>query len=267
MPDITGATRIYYMMAHPIAHVTTPELFNPMCVERGVDAIMIPMHVTPEDLAQAFETFRRTQNLDGIVISVPLKQKFLELCDEAGERAVQLGAANCVRRHDDGRMVCDNFDGAGFMAGLAKSEIDVKGKRILLAGSGGAGSALGFSLAKAGAEQITFSDRDEARAQALCDRVHAAYPDPILATRAAPSSPAGHDMIINATDSGLHEGDALPLKAHELENTTTVCDIIMKPRETELLKIAKDRGCTLHHGINMLNGQMELFWDFFGLPR
>jgi shikimate dehydrogenase len=267
VPEITGTTRVYYMMAHPIAHVTTPEVFNPMCVERGVDAVMIPMHVTPENLPQAFETFRKTENLGGIVISVPLKQSFLDLSDEAHDRATELGAANCVRRMPDGRMVCDNFDGEGFMAGLAEAEIDVRGGRVLLVGAGGAGSALGFSLAKAGVAEIVFSDRDSARAEALCARVKAATADPILMTTITPPSPAGHDIIINATDSGLHEGDPLPIVADELEPGHIVCDIIMKPHETALLTAAKAHGCMLHHGRNMLDGQMELFWDFFGLPR
>ena len=267
VPEITGTTRVYYMMAHPIAHVTTPEVFNPMCVERGVDAVMIAMHVRPEDLPQAFETFRRTQNLGGIVVSVPLKQMFLELCDDADERAVELGAANCVRREANGRMVCDNFDGEGFMAGLAKSGIDVRGKRVLLAGAGGAGAALGFSLARAGVAQIVFSDRNGDRADQLWARVKTLHPDLDLGIGGAPANPAAFDIAINATDSGLHEGDDLPLDASALEPDTIVCDIIMKPHETELLRIAKERGCVLHHGRNMLDGQMELFWDFFGLPR
>ncbi len=267
VPEITGTTKVYYMMAHPIAHVTTPEVFNPMCVERGVDAVMIAMHVLPKDLPQAFETFRRTQNLGGIVVSVPLKQKFLELCDEVDDRAMELGAANCVRREANGRMVCDNFDGAGFMAGLAKDGIDVRGKRVLLAGAGGAGSALGFSLARAGVAQIALSDRIGERADQLWARVKTIHPDLDLGVTDAPAHPAAFDIVINATDSGLHAQDDLPLDAHALEPETIVCDIIMKPHETAFLRIARERGCTLHHGRNMLDGQMELFWDFFGLPR
>ncbi len=267
LPEITGTTRVYYMLAHPIAQVRTPELFNPMCTERGVDAVMVPVHVLPEDLSQAFETFRRTRNLGGIVVSVPLKQKLLELSDDAHDRAVELGAANCARREADGHMICDNFDGEGFMAGLAKSRIDIRGKRVLLAGSGGAGSALGFTLARAGVAQIVFSDRSRDRADQLCARVTTAYPDLDLGVSDAPANPAAFDLVINASDSGLRPEDGLPLDAYGLSPDTLVCDIIMKPHETELLRIAKERGCTLHHGCNMLDGQMELFWNFFGLPR
>ena len=267
MHQITGTTRVYYMMAHPIAQVMTPELFNPMCAERGVDAVMVPVHVLPEDLRQAFETFRGVQNLGGIVVSVPLKQMFLELADEAHDRAVELGAANCVRREPDGRMVCDNFDGEGFMAGLAGSGIEVAGKTILLAGAGGAGAALSFSLASAGADRIVISDRDRGRAETLRERVLSVHPDTDIKIDNAPAHPGGHDIVINATDSGLNSGDDLPVRAHELQAGTVVCDIIMKPRETELLNIARTRDCIVHHGRNMLDGQMELFWTFFGLPQ
>ena len=267
VPEITGTTRVYYMMAHPIAQVRTPELFNPMCTERGVDAVMVPVHMLPEDLPKAFEAFRHTKNLGGIVVSVPMKHMLLELSDEAHDRAIELGAANCVRREANGRMVCDNFDGAGFMAGLAGSGIDARGKRVLIAGAGGAGSALGFSLAGAGAAQIVFSDKDGARADQLWARVKSVYPDLDLGVADAPANPSAFDMVVNASDAGLNAGDALPLDAHALEPGTIVCDIIMKPRETELLRIAEARGCVLHHGHNMLDGQMELFWEFFGLPR
>lgn len=267
MTDITGTTRVYYMMAHPIAHVSTPEVMNPMFEARGVDAVMVPMHVHPDDLAQAWETFRHSRNLDGIVVSVPLKQQVLELCDEAHERAVQLGAANCARREADGRMVCDNFDGAGFMAGTAKDGFGFQGERVLLAGAGGAGAALAFSIAKERPAQIMLSDRDRPRAEDLSERVRSAYPECMVSVSDAPANPAGANIVINATDSGLHDGDPLPLDAQALEPGTIVCDIIMKPRETALLKTAAERGCRLHHGRNMLDGQMERFWDFFGLPR
>jgi len=266
MTEITGTTRIYYMMAHPIDHVTTPEAMNPMFEARGIDAVMIPMHVHPDNLAQAWETFRYTRNLDGIVVSVPIKQRVLELCDEAHERAVQLGAANCVRRGRDGRMMGDNFDGAGFMAGMAKHGYGFKGERVLLAGAGGAGTALAFAIAGEHPAAITLSDRDRSRAEALGARVRSAYPECEVRVSDAPASPLGDSIAINATDSGLHEGDPLPLDAQALEAGTIVCDIIMKPRETALLRIAGERKCRLHHGRNMLDGQMELFWSFFGLP-
>lgn len=266
MVDITGTTRIYYMMAHPIDHVTTPEVMNPMFEARRVDAVMIPMHVHPDHMARAFETFRQTRNLDGIVVSVPHKQQVLELCDEAHERAVQLGAANCVRREPDGRMVGDNFDGAGFMAGMAKHGHGFKDARVLLAGAGGAGAALAFSIAADRPAHIALSDRNRPRAQSLADRVMSAYPERKISVVDAPADPSDAGIVINATDSGLHEGDPLPLDAQALEAGTIVCDIIMKPRETELLRIANARGCSLHHGRHMLDGQMELFWSFFGLP-
>lgn len=267
MPEITGTTRVYYMLAHPIAHVTTPEMFNPICADRGADAVMVPIHVLPQDLDEAFDGFRRTQNLGGLVVSVPHKQRMLELCDEVGVRAAELGAANCVRREPDGRLVCDNFDGEGFMAGLASADIDVRGQRVLVVGAGGGAAAIGFALAKAGAAQILFADLDTGRAERLSGRIAAACPGPIVATTTTPPSPAGHDIIVNASDCGLRPHDPLPIVTEELEPGHTVCDIIMKPKETALLEAARARDCRIHHGIHMLEKQMELFWDFFGLPR
>ncbi len=267
MVEITGTTRLFYMMAHPIAHVRTPEIMNPMFEARSIDAVMVPLHVHPDDFTQAWETARLSRNLAGIVVSVPLKAQALALSDTAHARARELGAANCVRRERDGSMVCDNYDGAGFMAGLAKQGHGVAGKRILLAGAGGAGSAIAFSLAKAGAAGVDISDTEGNRSRDLAGRVSDAYPSCVLSAVDSFSDPSGYDVVINATPCGLHEGDALPIRVDKLSPDCLVCDIIMKPADTTLLRLAAERGCAVHYGRHMLDEQMELFWDFFSLAR
>jgi shikimate dehydrogenase len=255
------------MLAHPIEHVRAPEVLNPIFAARGIDAVMVPLHVLPDDFVAAWETFRRMRNLGGLVVSVPFKELALRLSDEADEAAAEMGAANTVRREADGRMVAANFDGAGFLAGVLDDGRAAAGRHALLIGAGGAGSAIAFSLVRAGVRSLRIADIDAKRAETLAARVKARHP--AAAVTAGGNDPRGCDLIINATPCGLHpETDPLPLDPDRLAPQMLVVDIVMKPRTTPLLAAAAARGCPIRYGAGMLDGQSELMLAFMHLaPR
>jgi shikimate dehydrogenase len=261
--EISGATRLFYMIAHPIAHVRTPEMINPMFRARGIDAVMVPAEVAPEDFGAIWDTMRRTSNCGGCVVSLPHKEKVLLLSDAADDVARQLGVANVVRREADGRMVATNFDGAGFLDGMLGGGADAQGRAALLIGAGGGGRAIAFGLAAAGVARLRISDIDTARAQALAAEVGHAYP--ACSILAASTELDGIDLVVNATPCGLHpETDPLPLDVGGLRPGMIVADIIMKPRETPLLHAAIAAGCDVRYGAGMLDAQLELMIKFFG---
>lgn len=260
---ITGHTKVFYMLAHPIGHVRTPEVLNPLFEARGIDAIMVPVHYAPEDFPAAWAVMKTTRNLGGIVVSVPLKEQALGLADEVGEAARELGAANVVRRDPDGRMIATNFDGRGFLKGLLADGKDARGRHALLVGAGGAGRAIGFGLARSGVASLRIAEADAARATALAGEIAKAYP--AVAVTAGDNALAGADLVINATPCGLHpETDPLPVDIAGLRPGMIVCDIIMKPRETPLLQAATAAGCDVRYGAGMLDSQLELMLEFFG---
>ncbi|WP_029352886.1 shikimate dehydrogenase [Bosea sp. 117] len=260
---ITGTTRIFFMLAHPIEHVRSPEVFNPEFERRGIDAVMIPMHFAPEDFAEGWAGMKRMRNLGGIVISVPLKEQALTLADAADETALSVGAANTVRREPDGRMVAANFDGPGFMQGLLGGGRDAVGRHALLVGAGGAGRSIAFSLAAAGVASVHINDVDDGRAVALAAEVRRRYP--ALAVTSGTADLAGRDLVINATPCGLHpETDPVPVDIAALKPGMIVADIVMKPRETPLLLAAQRAGCDVRFGNGMLDEQLGLMMRFFG---
>ena len=260
---ITGSTKILYMLAHPIEHVRTPEVFNPIFAARGIDAVMVPLHFFPEAFGACWQALRVTQNLSGIVVSIPLKEMAFKLSDDADESASSVAAANTVRREADGRMVCANFDGPGFIAGLLDGGRDAIDKHVLLIGAGGAGTSIAFSLASSGAASIDICDLDGKKAAVLAARVRDRHPGVRIA--ATGNNPQGHNLIINASPAGLHpKSDPLPVDVERLEPTMLVADIIMKPVTTPLLAAAKARGCAVRHGAGMLDYQAELMLSFLG---
>ena len=260
---ITGTTKVFYMLAHPIGHVRTPEVVNPLFAARGIDAIMVPIHFAPEDFATGWAAMKRTRNLGGIVVSVPLKEQAAALADAVSETVRDLGAANTVRREADGRMIADNFDGDGFLDGLLNGGADARGRSALLVGAGGAGRSIGFGLARSGVAALRIADADPGRARALGEQVAARHPG--IRVEAGPATLADADLVVNATPCGLHpETDPLPVDVAGLRPGTIVADIVMKPRETPLLKAARAAGCDVRYGAGMLDSQIELMLRFFG---
>jgi shikimate dehydrogenase len=261
---ITGTTKIYFMIAHPIDHVRSPEVFNPIFVHREIDAVMTPLHYLPDQFEAAWAGLRYMQNLGGIIVSIPFKELCYRLSDSADGSAVAVRAANTVRREKSGKLTCANFDGPGFMTGLLNDGRDAVGKRALLIGAGGAGTSIAFSLADAGVRYLAIHDTDSRRAESLSARVRERHPGADIGA-AVDNSPRGFDLIVNATPAGLHpETDPLPVPVEHLVPGMLVADIVMKPAVTPLLAAAKSRGCEVRCGAGMLNSQADLMMKFFG---
>jgi len=262
MSEITGSTRLFAIVADPIGHVRTPQVFNTRFAAQGTDAVMVPIQVDAAGLPAAFAAFRAMRNLGGFIVTVPHKTSAVALCDEVSEVGREVGAVNTVRREADGRLVADMFDGEGFVAGLRSQAIEPAGRRIYLAGAGGAANAIALSLARAGVAGLTVANRTTRKAEELVERLRKRFPG--LDARSGGASPAGHDLVVNATSLGLSPDDALPLDVSALTRDMIVAEIIMKPEETRLLREATRRGCRVHLGRHMLDCQIELMARFMG---
>ncbi len=262
MNEISGSTRLLAIVADPIGHVRTPQVFNARFAARGTDAVMIPVHVAPAGLASVFAAFRAMRNLVGFVVTVPHKTSAAALCDDVGETGRAVGAVNTVRREPDGRLVGDMFDGEGFVGGLRAEGIEPAGRRVYLAGAGGAANAIAFGLAASRVARLTVANRTVGKAEELVDRLRRHFPE--LDVRVGGPSPAGHDLVVNATSLGLGLDDALPLDVGGLTPDMIVAEIIMRPERTALLQQAAQRGCRVHLGRHMLDRQIDLMARFMG---
>lgn len=255
-PEISGTTRVYAIIADPIQHVKTPQTINRLFASRGEDRVMVPFHVNPADLPGVVAGLRGIQSLDGFIVTVPHKTAVVELCDSVSDAARLVGAVNVVRRTEAGLLHGDILDGAGFIAGLQQAGIDPRGKKVYLAGAGGAANAIAFSLAASGVLRLTIYNRTVAKARALVERIRAAYP--ALDLQVGNALPEDDELLINGTSLGLKEGDPLPFDISALNAAQTVAEIIMQPAITPLLRAAAQRGCRVHEGLPMLLCQIEL---------
>jgi shikimate dehydrogenase len=263
MPAISGTTRLYVVLGDPVAQVRSPALMNPLFAQLGIDAVLVPVHVTPAHLAQVVGGLRCAGNVDGIFVTVPHKAAVVGLADRCSPMVEVTGSANALRREADGSWYAENFDGSGFVAGLIGAGHDPKGSRVALVGAGGAGSAIAAALLAAGADRLSVCDQDTAKLAGLRARLDAHWPGR-TDTSATPHL-AGADIVVNATPLGLKPDDPLPFRPALLPAGSVVADIIMSPHETRLLVAAAARGHDIHHGIHMLDGQLDSYRAFFGL--
>jgi shikimate dehydrogenase len=173
---ITGRTTLLAIVADPVAQARAPFLVNRALAERGVDAVLVPLHVGSDGLALVVRALRSVRNFAGAVISMPHKTAVVDLLDDVTPAGRQVGACNVGRRVSDGGLVGTMYDGEGFVAGLRGAGHDVRGRRVFLAGAGGAASAIAFALGKHGAAALTIHNRTAATAETLAARVRSAWP-------------------------------------------------------------------------------------------
>lgn len=235
-------------------------MFNALFRERQVDAVMVPLHVHPDNFLPALSVLRSVENLAGLVVTVPHKLAAARALARRSQRAEVAGAVN-VLRPCPGGWDGDLLDGEGFLSGLARQGIDPRGKHCAIVGAGGAGTAITLALCERAAAAVSVCDIDRDRtitlAQRLADAGHAVR-------IAAPDSET--DLVVNATPLGMADGDALPIDLAALAPHAIVADVVMKPPVTQLLRQAARRGHRTVEGRHMLDGQAELIWRFFRLP-
>jgi shikimate dehydrogenase len=203
-------------------------------------------------------------NIAGALITMPHKVSTVALVDELMPAAAIAGACNAVRRTADGRLQGDMFDGEGFVRGVRRKGLDLQGKRALVVGAGGVGSAIAASLAAAGVVELALFDVQAASAQALAARLAAHYP--ALKLRIGSNDPADMDLVVNATPLGMNEGDRLPVDVERLSAATFVGEVVMRTEMTAFLSAAQARGCRVQIGSDMLFEQIPAYLEFFGLP-
>ena len=263
MPWVTGTTRVFGTIAHPADHVRAPMVFNPLFAARGLDHVMVPVDVPPAALADVVRALRGMPNFGGLAVTIPHKMEMAKLCDTLGPEAQLTGAVNAVRFDADGSMHGDNFDGAGFVAGLRHQGHEPAGKTVLMVGAGGAARAIALALCEAGVGRLLISNRTAEKADAIVQAL-ADLGGHHQAETVVGHDGAGVDMIVNTTSLGLHDGDALPIPLDEAGANTLIAEIIMVPAHTAWLADAEARGMTTHYGRHMLDCQIDLIGDFIG---
>jgi shikimate dehydrogenase len=262
MTIISGRTQLCCLLAHPVEHVRTPQMFNAYLDAHAVDAVVVPLHVASDDLPRVVGALRGVANLRAIIVTIPHKIAIVDLCDTLHESAQRVGAVNIVRREHNGRLAGANFDGIGFVAALEAKLGRLAGRSVFMAGAGGVARAIAFELAHSGATRLMLCNRSLEKGEALLHDVARAFP--ATATAMVEATPRDCDIAINATSLGLRADDPLPFSIEPLRSDAAVAEVVMQPLITPLLQAARARGLPIVTGDGMLTAQLRFWMDFLG---
>ena len=256
---LDGSTRLHFIVGDPIAQVKSPGGMSQAFAARGRNALCVPAHVAPLQLADWFAGISLTQNVDGIIVTVPHKFACFEQCATASERARFLGAVNTLRRNPDGSWHGDMFDGLGYVQAMRLKGCEPAGKRALLVGAGGAGSAIAHALVSAGVRELAIHDPDTARRDALMTRLAGLG---LAAISVGSPQPQGFDIALNASPVGMQASDPHPIDSQGFRSGQFVGCVITAPAVPPMIASARAQGCTTMTGADMFAQVRDLMLDF-----
>lgn len=193
----------YAVIGHPVAHSLSPRIHTLFARQLGLAISYEAIDATPEEFSAALDTFAAMGGR-GVNVTLPHKQAALAVCNQLSDRARSAGAVNTLTHSLHG-WIGDNTDGAGLVRDLAdRNALDLRGRRTLLLGAGGAAHGVAPALLDAGIGDLFIVNRHPEKADALVDtlgqpgRVHSRYWND-LATLGT------FDFIVNATSAGREQ--------------------------------------------------------------
>ena len=257
---ITGHTELIGLMAYPIRHSSSPAMHNEAFRTLGYDYAYLAFEVDNDSLEDAVKGLRALK-LRGSNVSMPNKTVIHKYLDEVSPAAQLCGAVNTVV-NDNGKLVGHITDGIGYMQSLKEEGIDVIGKKMTIVGAGGAATAIEIQAALDGVKEISiFNIRDKFWDNAVetvkkinentsckAKLYDLAYLDKLK------EEIEDSYIFVNATGMGMKplEGQTYIPDKSFFRPDLIVTDVVYSPRETEMLRMAKEVGCKTMNGLGMM---------------
>lgn len=259
---ISGHTKLFCLIGSPVGHSGSPAMYNYSFERTGIDAAYLAFDVPLEKLTEGVAALK-TLNVGGFNITMPCKTAVAGYLDDLSPAARLIGACNTVTVSEDGRLTGHNTDGMGFVRNLQEHGVEVRGKKLVVLGAGGAGTALSVQAALDGAAAISiFNRKDEffANGQLTVEKLAEAVPGckasvtPLEDAAALAETVKQCDILVNATRVGMKPLDNETLVDPALfRPELVVADTVYNPKETRMIQEAAAAGCKAAiGGIGML---------------
>jgi 3-dehydroquinate dehydratase/shikimate dehydrogenase len=249
-------TQVFGVIADPVGHSLSPLMHNSAFVAKKINAVYLPFLVKDlRDFVSAIPDF----GVRGFSVTLPHKQKIMKYLKACDALAVDIGAVNTVVVHRDGSLSGSNTDYVGILRSLEK-KLDLAKSRVLIFGAGGSARAAAFALARAGASVAICARREKAASE-----LARAVGGEVLPRRALRTE--SFDAILNTTPVGMHPNSEIsPLSPREL-HCRIVMDLIYRPEQTQLLKLAARKGIATVSGVEMFLAQGIAQWELWTKQR
>ena len=260
-PKISASTKIYGVVADPVAHSLSPLIHNAAFRSQEMDSVYLPFRVPREDLT-AFVDQREELGIEGLSVTIPHKEAMVALLTEAQPAVREMQACNTVVFEGSGASGynTDYTAATSSIMALLQSggaEKPLKGRPVLILGAGGAARAIAYGLMEKEAK-VTIANRTPRRAQELANR---------LGCKVKPWDER-HDftegILVNTTPIGMHPNvDEVPFSTSKLDRKTIVFDTVYNPEQTLLIKQAREHGCRTITGVEMFVRQAAQQFKLF----
>jgi shikimate dehydrogenase len=266
-PAIPPQKQMTGMLGHPVAENPIDRMFDAVFAHHGLLWQFWKNDIADEaDLALAVKALRPL-GYRGMCITVPWKVAVIPLLDEVDDDVRAIGAANYMTI-ENGRLIGHNNDGKGVVKAIVKVA-PLKGQRVVMLGAGGAGRAMAVEIAWAGAAHLTLVTRREEQGRAVAERVRKASGVPCewQPWQSPVRLPKGTTMLMNATHLGCAPHlEPVPVDWSTMGPGCLAVDVITNPRITPFLKAARERGCPIVDGVEMLvQLAMQIFECWTGI--
>ena len=246
---IDAQTELYGVIGNPVRHSLSPAIHNGAFQRLGWNAVYLAFEV--KDLEEALRGIRGL-GVRGVSVTIPFKTEVIPLLDKVEGLARKIGAVNTIVNRG-GKLTGYNTDWNGALEAL-EEKVNLKAKKIVLLGAGGAARAIGFGLKERDCQLIVVN-RSKKKGEGLSRELGCDYmPESSLVRMKAGELEA--EVIINATSLGMFPQDGeTPFPKYLLKKGMVVMDIVYQPLQTKLLREAKERGCLTVNGLEMLMRQ------------
>ena len=258
---ITGHTELIGLMAYPIRHSSSPAMHNEAFATLGLDYAYLAFEVDNSTLEDAVKGLRALKMV-GSNVSMPNKTVVGQYLDELSPAAKMAGAVNTIV-NDNGKLIGHITDGIGYMQSLKDNDIDVIGKKMTIAGAGGAATAIEIQAALDGVKEMSIfniKDKFYSRGEEIVDLINKN-----TNCKATMNDLADHDLLKEKMHAADLFCDATGVGMHPLEDLSNipdpsffkkdliVTDTVYAPRETVMMKQAKEAGCErVYNGMSMM---------------
>lgn len=258
---ISGHTGLLALIGSPVGHSGSPAMYNYSFEKLGIDYAYVAFDVKEADVPKALEAMKLF-NMRGMNVTMPDKIAAAKCVDELSPAARIIGAVNTIV-NDNGKLTGYITDGEGFVANLKDNGVDIKGKKMVVCGGGGAATAIQVQCALDGASEIKIFNKNDSffpRTVETAKKITEAAPQCAVSVHDIDDEEAFNaairecDIFVNGTIVGMKpmEDVSIVKDTSVFRPGLVVCDVVYNPEETKMLKEAKAAGCTTIGGKGML---------------
>lgn len=262
---IKGTTGLMMLMGTPVGHSGSPAMYNFSFQYHGLDYAYLAFDIKEEQVASALDAMRLFK-MRGANVTMPCKTEAAKHMDELSPAARIIGAVNTIV-NDNGKLTGHITDGIGFVRNLRENGVEVKGKKLVILGAGGAATAVQVQCALEGAKAISIFNADDGflpRARNTAEKLKSEVPACDVKVfcmegqEQLKEETASADILVNATLIGMkpYDGQSLVTDKSIFRPDLVVADVVYNPLETKLVKEAKEAGCA-----KAIGGSGMLLWQ------